>query len=205
VQHKDLVTPLVKCLRDDVREVRAAAAEALVAREGAKDRVQAAKGVAALLKPLPREPEAEELAREKLLVPILEDLAQTASIKALLDVHPEGPQTEIKARLLAVANVPAPEAIDALIAFASKQGRRGGHRGAVGQALKVATGENFGRDPDKWRAWWKKAKRDFDFEAAAAQRQAQREQRARKEEKKEERKGKKRQKKKAKGKGTRQR
>jgi hypothetical protein len=38
-----------------------------------------------------------------------------------------------------------------------------------------ATGEKLGNDPDAWRAWWKDAKKTFDFAAAAQRRAAEKE------------------------------
>ena len=101
--------------------------------------------------------------REELLrvIDALRLLQQPASIKPLLDdidLHMEF--DEVEARMYAVANVPHAEAIERLIQFLAK-GRRGGsdmkkQRDAAQKALQYATGQRFGHDPDRWRAWWRR-------------------------------------------------
>ncbi len=174
-----LTAPLLRAAKDDALEVRQAAVDALAKRTAPKEKKAAARGLAALLRPLPREPSDEDLAREALLVPALHDLAEKVSIQALLDVHGEAPIAQIRARLMAVGNVPAAEAIEALIAYGARRRAGDGHRAAVRAALEYATGETkIGSDPDAWRAWWRGAKDRFDFQAAAARRAEAREKKA---------------------------
>lgn len=182
IQDSRLVSPLAHLLTDDDRSVREAALAALVAREGAKDRRQAARLIGALLKPLPREPADADVAREAFLVPALHDLAQEATIETLLAVHPEAPIAEIRPRLLAVANVPSPKAVDSLIGFWDRFRNRHGHATACRLALRSATGMDLRGDVDAWRAWWRGARATFDPKAAAEKRRAVEEAQAEKEE-----------------------
>ena len=205
MQDKKLTAPLVKLAKDDELPIREAAIDALVAREDKKERKAAAKGLAALLKPLTREPSGEDIAREDLLVPALHDLAQPIGIKKLLDVHTLSPAEQVKARLKAVANVPSKEAIEALIAFGSRGRRGGGHRGHAAQALQYATGLRIGNDPDKWREWWRDNEKTFDLQAAYAARreneQARADKQARAEEKRKKREERRKNRKKPEGEG----
>jgi len=182
-----LAPQLIRLLRDDEPRIVEAAVAALVARADGKERRDAAKAMAALLKPLPREPDELDEAREDLLVPALHDLAQVVSIKALLDIHMEAPADRIRARLMAVGNVPADEAIDALISYGARRRGGDGHRRAMHEALKYATGVDEGRDPDRWRAWWRSNEATFDHEEAARRRAGQREKADTREERRRER------------------
>ena len=200
LQDKKLTAPLLKLLKDDVTEIRVAAAGALRGREDVKARKAAARGMAQLLRGLDREPSQDQLEREALLVPVLHDLAQPISIKTLLDIHTDAPNEPIKERLFAVANVPAPEAIEALINYSARRRGGDGHRNLAHLALRYATGQRFGRDPDTWRAWWREAKDGFDFEGQAQRRAEERSRAQQKEEQKAERKRRQRDKPKKKGK-----
>ncbi len=102
-------------------------------------------------------------------------LGQAEAVKPLIDgIDNETPAEEARARLMAVADIPHVEAIDRLIQFLSKfgKGRLGHQRDAARDALARATGQKLGNDPDAWRSWWRAARSDFDFEAAAAARAA---------------------------------
>ena len=183
----DAVTkPLVHLLIDDRFEIRAGAIRALGARESEKSKKEAAKALCMRLPKLAKSAIDEgELA---LAVQALHDLAQPSSIKPLLDKIQDTESDELfRARLMAVANVPDAEAIDELIQLLAQRGRGKweGQKRSVISALESATGEKLGGDPDEWRAWWKDAKKSFDFDAAAAarregdQRDAEREERKR--------------------------
>lgn len=184
VQDAKLLKPLAAALKDDIHEVRVAVMEALGARTGAEDRKAAAAALHKVLGPLSKKADYQP----ELLVALraVHDLAQPSSVKPLLediDVHTD--REVVDARLMAVANIPTPDAIDALIQFMSR-GRKGGeesHRASVQKALLYATGERQRNDPDAWRAWWKDARKTFDFEAAAENRNAAREKQDRRNEK----------------------
>jgi len=187
VTEPGIAPQLIHLLKDDEPRIVEAAVAALVTRADPGERREAARALAARLKPLPREPDEVDEAREELLVPALHDLAQVVSIKALLDIHMEAPPALIRARLMAVGNVPAADAIEALIAYGARRRRGEGHGRAMRDALKYATGTDQGADPDRWRAWWRDAAADFDFEAAAARRKEQREKAEARDERREER------------------
>ncbi len=170
-QHTSLVSPLIKRLRDDSHAVRTGAAAALGARSDKSDKRKAAAALAARMPQLEKDP----LDKDELLVVIqaLQDLAQTSSIKPLLKGMDKDTDADVRrARLMAVANVPDAEAIERLIGFLDagrKRARKGEHRAAV-DALQWATGAKAGGGADGWRAWWREAKKTFDFEAAAKRR-----------------------------------
>ncbi len=184
VQDKKLTSPLVKALKDDVREVREAAIESLRLREG-KERAPAARGLAARLPRYLREGSSAE--EHALVIQALHDLAQPSTIKALLDVPVTFDRTLIKARAMAVANVPDAEAIESLIQFGSRGRRGAGFRDITRDALNYATGQRFRTNPDEWRRWWREAKKHFDFPAAFAAREEARAAKADKERRREER------------------
>lgn len=168
----DAVTrPLVRLLTDDRFEIRAAAVRALGARSAEKAKKEAAKALCARIPKLSRNAVDEgELA---LVVQALHDLAQPSSVGPLLeDVEDSATEDLYRARVMAVANVPHADAIEALINHLARRGRGkwGGMKRCVIEALRDATGEKLGADPDAWRAWWRDAKRTFDFEAAAQRR-----------------------------------
>lgn len=187
MQDKRLTAPLVRCLKDDEREVRRAAVEALQQRTG-KEQKAAARGLAARLATfLKPGADAQEHA---LVIQALHDLAQPVSIKDLLDVPVTFDRELIRLRALAVANVPAAEAIEELIQFGSRGRRGAGFRDITRDALNYATGQKFRSDPDTWRQWWREAKGEFDFEALAAARGEAREAKAAAERKRAERRAK---------------
>lgn len=173
VQDDKLLAPLVALLDDDDLTVRHTAIEALGARASADARKRAAAALGPHLSKAAKSPELEiELIATARAVGAL---AQPSSLDALMsDMSIDTSPDVVRARLSAVANLPCAEAVDALIQCLAKQGRgRGGPQGqACRQALKEATGEDFGADADRWRAWWRDAKKTFDFEAAARRREA---------------------------------
>jgi hypothetical protein len=174
VQDDKLLAPLVGLLDDDDLTVRHTAIEALGARASAEARKKAASALGAHLPKTAKsaETEIELIATAK----ALGALAQPSSLDALMaDMSIDTSPDVVRARLSAVANLPCAEAIEALIQHLAKQGRgRGGPAGqACRQALMAATGEDFGADADRWRAWWRDAKKTFDFEAAARRREAE--------------------------------
>ena len=172
-QESSLVAPVAKLLKDDNPAVRAAAVEALVLRQTAADRRKAALALAARLKPLEkREEDADELSK---VVQALHDLAQEASMKALLDMDFDEERALVRERLMAVANVPSKEAVDRILQAGSR-GRRGqqGRRATAVAALRYATQEDVGGGIDEWRAWWNDNKATFDPVKAAEKRAAAR-------------------------------
>jgi len=196
VHHPAVVGPLTKCLKDKDIVVRFEAIAALGLRDDPKDRKKAAQALAQRIKPL----DGNEAARDELLkvVTALHDLAETVSIKPLLSDMKENYKDRemMRARLLAVGNVPHADAIDAIIKFAAAGGRgHKRHRDAARAAIVYATGERNKGDVDAWRSWWKDNKRTFDFEAAAEKRAAERNKRKEQQEKKNARKNKKKRKK----------
>lgn len=168
------------------------AVQALGAREEPAARKKAS---SALVSRLPRlaKPTADP-AELLAAIEAIGQLQQVAAIKPLLDpIDGDMGIEEARARINAVAEIPAPESIERLIQFLAK-GRRGGRkqqRDAAVKALRWATGERLGHDPDKWRAWWRENKKTFSFAALAEQRetaeQARRDKAARRKKAKEER------------------
>lgn len=181
-----VVAGLVKALGDKADTVRVAAIGALGARTEADDKKAAAAGLnkrlAAWAKSAESRPELDAA------LDALHDLAQVSSVKPLMDgIDLKTDADEAEARLMAVANVPDKEAIEALIKFRGKGRRRGsnGQQQLAHKALLYATGAKVQNDPDAWRAWWKEREKSFDFQAAAdlraetAQKRADREERKR--------------------------
>lgn len=192
VQDEKLVSPLASLVDDEDMATRHAAIEALGSRTSPEAQKKAASALAAHLPKVAKklEDEAELIATAR----ALGALAQPSTIDALMaDIETGTPNDVVRTRLAAVANIAAPGAIDALIQFLAKQGRgqNGQQRDACRDALREATGENFGNDPDAWRSWWKDAKRTFDFDAAARRRAAEKQKQADDEKRKRERKEKK--------------
>lgn len=192
LQDDKLVAPLAALLADDDMPLRMAAIAALGARTAADAQKKAATALAAHLPKV-----AEKVADEAELIATataLGELAQPSSVEPLLDgIRDDTSPDVVKARLTAVSNVPAPEAIEGLIQFLAKRGRgannlQGHHCRA---ALKNATGEDRGNDPDAWRSWWKEAKKTFDFDAALRRRAAERQKQDDKEKRRQDRKDKK--------------
>lgn len=190
-QHPLVTAALVKLLGAELSVVRSAAIVALAARSTPEGRKAAALGLAARL---PRLAEPEQQAELLEVCGALGSLAQVASIKALADgVKHDTPQEELRARLMAIANVPDAQAIETLIDLRAKAGNHAANeenRGAwlCRQALAAAIGKDLGSDTDAWRAWWKDNAATFDFVAAAAARNAKSEKQAAREAKKGERK-----------------
>lgn len=170
LQDAKLLPPLLKLLRDDHPDVRAAAIAALGTRSDPEQGKKAADALAERLKPLAKKPEhtGELIAA----CTALHDLAQPSTIDALLDDMAPGTDLDVvAARCMAVGNIPSPKAIEGLIDLMSKGHRDGsGLRGTAARALAYATGERAVNDPDHWRAWWKENAKSFDFGRAAAQR-----------------------------------
>ncbi len=179
-----LTTPLIKLLEDKELPVREAAVEALAGREAKRDRKSAAVGLAARIAPL----EKDESSKAELLLVVqaLHDLAEESTIKALLDVDVNDDREIVKARALAVANVPSAEAIERLLQLGSQGRRRTGWVAIARDALRYATGAQVKGGADAWRQWWRDAEADFSFEAAAKRRADKREAKRRKAERTEE-------------------
>ena len=169
-QHASVTAALAHLLSDPDAEVRAAAITGLAKREDGTAKKSAASALAARLPRLAEKPAMkDELLKA---VAALHDLAQPVAIKALLDdLPPVAEPGVLEARLMAVANVPAAEAIEELIDLLAR-GRKGADlvRRHAAEALRAATGERLGGDPDVWRAWWREHEKDFDYAAAAAKR-----------------------------------
>ena len=168
-QHPSLTSPLIKALKDDYTDNRKRAAQALATRADPKAQKRAATALAHRLPSLSeKEDKTEELV---VIAKALGDLGQKSSVKPLLKgLDPKTPRAEAEARLKAVAEIPHAEAIERLMQYGSK-GRRGNtHANLVVAALRHATGQKFGKDPDTWRAWWRENRATFDFEAVARER-----------------------------------
>ncbi|MHC4820571.1 MAG: HEAT repeat domain-containing protein [Planctomycetota bacterium] len=175
---KELTSGLARCLKDKDLTVRVSAAKALAVREDESARRTAAKALAARLPSIPAGDDGW-IEMESVLT-ALHDLARPETVKPIVDgIDYETEADEIKLRLMAIANVAHPTAIDSLIRIGSSgHKRRGDGKNwgrAIVTALQYATGHDLkAQDPDLWRAWWKDAKKTFDFEAAAADRAAER-------------------------------
>ncbi len=188
LQRKELIKPLAALLKDDFDFVRSAAIEALGARMGEADVKAAAKALAGRLPSLSK----TSTQKVELLTALtaLHDLAHPTALKALFaDMTPTTHPDIVRARCMAVGNIPHKDAVEGLIKLMSSGRNRGGKGGARGNAaagLRYATGENLGHDPDVWRAWWKENKKSFDFEAAWNKREEDREAKADRERRKKE-------------------
>lgn len=193
-QDSAIATQLTGMLKDKDFEIRLAVIDALAMRESDADKKRAAAALAPRLAPLTGKlQDAEEY---EAIIDALAKLAQTCSIKALMDMKIEEDQTTAEARLMAVAEVPHKDAIEALIQFGSKGRNRGSNnqRQLTMKALRHATGQKFNQDMDKWREWWKENRDTFDFKmmkdqrdadtAEAAERKARQEEKRRKREEK---------------------
>jgi hypothetical protein len=186
-QDPAIASQLTKMLKEKDFELRLAVIDALAGRESDADQRRAAQSLAPRLKPLTGKlQDAEEY---EAIIDALAELAQPSSIKALLEMKLEEDQATAGARLMAVAEVPHKDAVEALIQFGSKGRNRGtnNQRKLAAKALQHATGQKFGHNMDKWRQWWRDNRDTFDFKmlkeqrAAEAAEQAERE--ARQEEK----------------------
>jgi HEAT repeat protein len=180
-QDPRLLPPLVKLVKDEHPDVRAAAVAALGARTEPEQQRKAADALGSRMKSLAGKTEAEAERTE--IARALHDLAQPSSIDALMDDIDYGSGLdEVEARCRAVGNVASPKAIEALIGFMQKRHRDGtGYRAVAAKALEYATGERRVNDPDQWRAWWKDHEKTFDFEAAASRRRKEADAKAEKE------------------------
>lgn len=170
-----LTSPLIRLLKDDVLAVRLAAMEALATRTDKTGKRKAASALLAHQDRVGKDPARMEECEAALRA--LRPHATTSALKPLLKgVTKDTPIALLDARLNAVAWIPHASAIESLIDLLA-QGRRRGEsvpiKGAAVRALRVATGNDgrgLGVDPDRWRAWWRDAKAEFDFEAVAATR-----------------------------------
>ncbi|MCE9636301.1 MAG: HEAT repeat domain-containing protein [Planctomycetes bacterium] len=171
VHDPKLLPALSKLAKDEQPDIRLAAIAALGARIDGDQKKKAADTLGDRIKSLNGKPEAD--AERMALCAALHDLAQVGSIDALIgDIDYGASLDEVDARCHAVANVPSPKAIEALIGFMQKRHRDGtGYRASCAKALTYATGERGGNDADYWRAWWKDHEKTFDFEAAASLRE----------------------------------
>ena len=177
VQDEKVLAPLAALLADTDTGVRMAAIDALAHRVPLEAQKKASLALAAHLPRSAKRPggEAEQIATAN----ALGALAQPAAIEPLMSgIETDSAPEVVEARLTAAANIPTAEAIESLIQFLAKQGRgqNGPQREACRRALRSATGENLGNDPDAWRAWWRDAKKTFDFDAAVRRRAAERQQ-----------------------------
>jgi HEAT repeat protein len=175
LQDEKLVAPLVALLDDADAAIRRAAIDALANRLAAEAQKKASAALAAHLTKVSKRTDAE--LEQVATAQALGTLAQPAAVDALMSgIGTDSSAEVVEARLTAVANIPTADAIESLIQFLAKQGRgqNGPQREACRQALRAATGENLGNDPDKWRAWWRDAKETFDFDAAVRRRAAER-------------------------------
>jgi hypothetical protein len=159
---------LLDALDDDAEEVREAALASLASRTEKADRKRAAAALAKRLADLAAEPVEREA--RLALVRALHDLAHATSIPTLLDVPHDLEREELRARLLAVANVAEAVAVDELIDYGASGRRRVVELDLVRQAIRYATGETVRGDIDQIRAWWRERREAFDFEAAARRR-----------------------------------
>ena len=175
-----LTAPLAKLLNDEALEVRLAAAASLARRTDDAARRTAA---AAAADRLARLGEKGDPAEREALVAALHDLAQPSAVKALLDgIQAATAREEVAARLRAVGNVPAAEAVEGLIDFLARGRGRGDWNQSARLALRYALRTDAGgADPDLWRAWWRENRRGFDFAAAAADRARERDEAAERE------------------------
>jgi hypothetical protein len=182
-----VTVPLARLLVDPVAEVRLAAIGSLGARADDAAKRTAAAALADRLRSLGEKGGSDE---RLALAGALHDLAQPPSVKVLMDGIKTGtPIEEVEARLRAVGNVPAKEAVEALIDFAAScgRGKRGDWHAAVRTALKYALRTDVrSADPDLWRAWWRENERTFDFARAAKEREEERAAAAEKERKRKE-------------------
>jgi len=196
LQDAKITTQLIKLLKDKHWHARQLSIEALGVRTGEADRKKAAVALAGRLAVLGKSISTAE--EYTLAIAALGRLARKESVKTLIDMDSDEPRDTAKARLMAAANAPWPETVTELIKFLSKGRNRGrsGQRDFAAQALRFVTGVNLGRDPDKWRSWWKKSRSTWNLVAVKDERLAkarEAEERARKrEEKKAEREKKKR-------------
>ena len=179
-----ITAPLVKLLKDKELVVREAAIEALAGRTEKRERKSAATGLAARIAPLAK----EETTKDELLLVIqaLHDLAQPTTIKTLMDVTVNDDREVVRARAMAVANIPDKEAIERLLQLGSKGRRHTNWVRISRDALRYATGVQLKGDADAWRQWWRETEDHFSVEAAAKRRADEREAKRRKAERSEE-------------------
>jgi hypothetical protein len=166
-QDATVTAQLVRMIKDKDLEVRLTVMDVLRDREDRKCRNLAARALSSRLPALGSKVDHEE--EYVLAISVLHDLAQPCAVKLLMDFDIEESQETSKARLMAVGNTPCAAAIDSLITFLSKGRQRGRNqqRQACVAALKYATGQSYGNDPDKWRDWWHDVKANWDFQRAA--------------------------------------
>jgi hypothetical protein len=172
-QHRSLTAPLIKLLKNKEPAVRLAAVEALGLRQEGSEKKRAAKALSARIKPLEDDPERQDELLK--IVAALHDLAQSNSIRPLMDIPVNSDRDVAKARLHAAANIPSKEVIDRLIQYASsgRRGRNARWRNA-GTAIRYATQENVKGGVREWRQWWKDNRASFDVDHAANLRAEQR-------------------------------
>jgi hypothetical protein len=162
MQHEDMAKAVATAVKDDSKEVRIAAIDAL-----GHIRVGAA------LKSL------HGFARKKALVEE-EDQAvaifkaigrhgDTDSIKVLEDDLSGSSRTVAEARILALGKIRHEKSVEALIAIMNKSGK--GKKGNVGQymdeirlALHVLTGADEGTNRKNWQSWWNDNKHDIEVD-----------------------------------------
>jgi HEAT repeat protein len=143
------------CLADKSWEVRRRAVQAIQA-SGRPD-------AAALIAPLCTDPEAAvkctavdaltELGSDKVVAPAITDLGD-----ATWQVR--------KSAITALTKVRSADAVDPLIKTLEKE--QGVLVPDIAEALACLTGQDFGADPEKWKAWWPGAKATFTLPSAEA-------------------------------------
>ncbi|MEN8151256.1 MAG: hypothetical protein ABFS86_15680, partial [Planctomycetota bacterium] len=172
LQDAKITSQLVKLLKDKDWHVRQLSIEALRVRTGDRDRKKAALALASRLGALSKSSKTSDEYLQT--IGALGDLARKETVTALLDIDLDTPRGTAKARLMAAAEAPYPETVDALIKFISKGRKKDSNRqrqqGVL--ALRHLTGVSLGHDPDKWRAWWKDNRATYSLTAVKEDREA---------------------------------
>ena len=164
IQSSKLLRSLSKALKDKLRPIRMAAIDALGARTTPAEKKKAAK---LLLDRLNARGGASDSEERVALAEGVGTLEVHSSLRPLLDpIDLETPPEELKARMDAVVNIPSKEAVERLITILDKGRRAARSRNTHAvKALRMITGQQFDRNPDRWRSWWRDVGPNFDFDA----------------------------------------